>query len=61
MLELLAGLGHEDLKGHVESGCKWEDVAGLDRKVEKEASAEMFLYKGEGNWHFLSISTRARC
>lgn len=34
------------------------NVAGWDRKVGKEAGAEMFLSKGEGTWHFLSTSTR---
>lgn len=40
-------MGHEDLKGHVEFGGKRKDEPGLDKKVEKEASAEMFLVKGK--------------
>lgn len=39
------GLGHEDFKGHVESGCEQEDSPAIDKKVEK-ASAEMLLVKG---------------
>lgn len=42
------GLGHENLKDHVESEYEQQDSLGMDKKVEKQASAEMSLVKGGG-------------
>ena len=41
-------MGHENLKDHVESEYEQQDSQGMDKKVEKQASAEMSLVKGGG-------------
>ena len=42
------GLGHENLKDHVESEYGQQDSPGMDKKVEKQPSAEMSFERRRG-------------